>query len=96
MDDKKGISRMTALIKTIEELVADTDIRQLDTGILSHIHGGFMAFEKQQELCGKAIFCYKHIVNGDRIQNILHTKRTSGSIKRWLVHDWMIKEILVE
>lgn len=95
MDDKKSTSRMTALIKTIEELVADTDIRQLDTGTLCHTRDGFMAVEKQRELCGKVVFCYKP-VNGDRIQNILHTKRTSGSIKRWLVHDWMIKEILVE
>lgn len=96
MDDKKGISRMTALIKTIEELVADTDIRQLDTGTLGHIRSGFMTVEKQQELCGKAVFCYKHTVNGNITQNIFHTKRTNGSIKRWLVHDWMIKEILVE
>ncbi len=87
---------MTVLIKTIEELIADTNIQQLDTGILNHIYGGLMAFEKQQKLCGKVIFCYKHTVNGDLTQNTFRTKRANGSVKGWLVHGWMIKEILVE
>lgn len=78
---------MTVLIKTLEEMLATPGVQLLPNGRLVCDESiRYSSEQKQKEICGKAIFCY-------RVNNTLVTQSHAWT---WAVEPWMIKEVLVE
>lgn len=81
---------MRVLIKTRKELLNTHNVFE-DLGKHIRRKNNTISFpeEKQQELCGKVVFCYSQNVEQER-WNTITDKNT------WTIESWMIKEILVE
>lgn len=81
---------MRVLIKTKEELLQVHDVIEAIDGHIRRSNSSIsFPKEKQQELCGKVVFCYRQ--NGEQAR-----WNTTVGKNTWAIESWMIKETLVE
>lgn len=78
---------MRVLIKTREELLDTPNATLCSDNRITHTETGYhMSVYKQQEICGKVMFCFNSFP--DLVTQPRNTK--------WRVEGWMIKEVLIE